>query len=375
MKKIKYNNVNLLFVGKDLNSAPKIERLFSFFSNKASIHAYCILREKSNKLNSYGYKERFRFLSYFKILFLMLKVFFILVFKNDGKSELIYAVNLPAAIIGRFIIIFNKKYTLSYEAFEINVGMTKSIYSGRFRPFWRFIEKWVIDGCGYFIATDQYRLKFLRRYYNIDKNKTYCDYIYNTRDLVKIIEEKKDDNYISACYCGGVMAGRSIDDTIIALNKTLPSLHFNIYGSVDNLYLTEINEKFKSNGINKINFHGRFDNSSVVSILSNEDITFSFYSSVSSNNRLASPNKLFDAMASGILLLTSSFPLVRFLNRKGELSCIIVDNIDDINALSSDFIYSKIRENRERRIEIIKSFNRNYSWEAMERKLEGIFIL
>ncbi|TOA11371.1 hypothetical protein CGK32_24600, partial [Vibrio parahaemolyticus] len=70
-------------------------------------------------------------------------------------KELLYAVNLPAAILGRLAKLFNKRYLLCYEAFEINVGMTRSIYSGRFRSFWRYIENWVIKGSDFFIATDE----------------------------------------------------------------------------------------------------------------------------------------------------------------------------------------------------------------------------
>ncbi|WP_219584588.1 glycosyltransferase, partial [Vibrio parahaemolyticus] len=74
--------------------------------------------------------------------------------------------------------------------------------------------------------------------------------------------------------------------------------------------------------------------------------TFSYYSNISLNNRLASPNKLFDAMASGVLILTSSYPLVRKLNKNGKVECIVVHDVESIYDFDDTFIYQEVDRNR-----------------------------
>ncbi|WMN82778.1 hypothetical protein NI384_13820 [Vibrio parahaemolyticus] len=375
MKRRELNEVKVLFIGKSINSAPKVKRIYDFFKSRSSVKYIFILSESEDDFNNFTYKSKYKYMSYIRLMYYFITSLFSMCLKRtdiNEKKELLYAVNLPAAILGRLAKLFNKRYLLCYEAFEINVGMTRSIYSGRFRSFWRYIENWVIKGSDFFIATDEFRLKFLRRYYKIDPSKVSCEYIYNTRDSVDSIEFHDSDS-VRICYCGGVMRGRNILETVLALEKVIPGAEYNIYGSGDCKYVNEMQLNLECLGMDNVYFKGKYDNKKVDEILSKEDITFSYYSNISLNNRLASPNKLFDAMASGVLILTSSYPLVRKLNKNGKVECIVVHDVESIYDFDDTFIYQEVDRNRKKRLKTVKLFNESYSWQAMESKLEKLF--
>ena len=93
--------------------------------------------------------------------------------------------------------------------------------------------------------------------------------------------------------------------------------------------------QIKDLGINssKVFFTGKIDNETLMGYMSSSDVTFALYSNESLNNRMCSPNKIFDALHSKTYVITTKSFLTTDIvseNNIGEIlqflnsNCILI---------------------------------------------------
>ena len=93
-------------------------------------------------------------------------------------------------------------------------------------------------------------------------------------------------------------------------------------------------------------------------------ITFAFYKRDSINNRLNSPNKIFDAIFCRTLLLTTNSPLSRKIIQSNNIG----DLIKETSAIEISKKCHELLNNRETQSQFNELIDK-YSWETEERKI------
>jgi glycosyltransferase involved in cell wall biosynthesis len=284
---------------------------------------------------------------------------------NKTPPQLIYAVNpipgLIAAVFKKF-----KSIEYIYETLEIFCGLDYFPYSKKYRPIWYFLEKMTINNSLKSFTTDEFRVKFLRRLLKVKKEK--ITYTYNTNSQAHILPEQAKSQPTILSYCGGVYPGREIDKIIRAfslLKTSTPNIRLIIAGGGNALYIQELMQLSSDLEIAScVDFTGSISNSQLKKIMSESKITFAFYKRDSLNNRLNSPNKIFDAIFCRTLLLTTNSPLSRKIIQLNNIGKLIKEtSATEISKKCHELLNN--RENQSHFNELIDK----YSWETEERKI------
>jgi glycosyltransferase involved in cell wall biosynthesis len=309
----------VIYIGGSVENTPKVGRVYG---SLVKYFKHVDLLTLSKYGHGVGYSYSYDAGSYYlKLLKFISANLFILFNLVKCRPAEVYAINPIAGVIALFYtVVFRKKYY--YESLEIFTGSNNRLYTNKwFRPFFYWIERTVAHRARYFIATDQFRLCFLRRYYKIPADK--CVYLYNTRIFSEVVPSKTQVEYaqLIVSYCGILMPGRGIEEIIKAFASFEAGGTLWLVGDCGSeLYRTKLQSIVESCGItDRVVFWGKVSHSEILSYMQRSDITFALYERNCVNNRLCSPNKFFDAMASGVKLITGNCYLANFLRNNGAL--------------------------------------------------------
>ena len=335
----------ILFTGYSIHNTPKIKNLiYSLQQNNYEVLLFGIVKDLSHDLkgvnlsNLYSKGNQQGFFKIVIVCYYVLRLIFSLVFKQKNMN--IYAINPISGLIAYFTCIFSSnKYV--YESHEMIFGLNYPFFRGRWRYFWRFIEKIIILKSEYFFSTDKYRLSFTRRYYNLKNNN--MGYILNTplKGLIKNskLENRKKYNFgnkFVLSYCGGIIKGRGIESIIESFaifkkNNSCNALLL-LAGSIDKDYQIKLEMLISKFGIVKKEFifTGKLKSSILAEYMSASDATFALYNNTSLNNRMCSPNKIFEAIHCKTFLITTN----SFLTSEVVLENNIGVIVNDINAMN-----------------------------------------
>ncbi|MCG2835703.1 hypothetical protein L6J37_02365 [Photobacterium sp. WH77] len=343
------NNIILLYSGISLNCAPRVESLVDELKKKnLKVRIGGVV--KQNDLNQ-DYDTSFVNIfngnnaagKLVNVIVAYLNLIFCL-YRNRNQIDLIYAINPISGLAAYFLFkLTGTKYV--YETQEIFIGTKHRFFTGRWKPLWFKLESMVARSAQKFIATDQYRMKFLRRLYKINYEK--CDYLYNTTyknkyDRCSLRNKHSIDNekYIVS-YCGAIIKNRSINEIMIAFKKAnLNNSILYMVGYFDEKFKIELDALVDSIGLTNVVFTGKVDNNTLKEYMALSNVTFALYESNCVNNRLNSPNKLFDAIMCKVSLITTQTFLSNYLSRFYECVLIKENNVESITQaikVKSDF--------------------------------------
>ncbi|WP_375740579.1 glycosyltransferase [Pseudomonas boanensis] len=356
----------ILYFGVGIQTTPKIQLIKDTLEKKyknvliSGVTARPFEPGSKHNVISVNSKNKFT-----KVLASVTAIIKLCYWLNKQSPDLIYAINpVPGLIASIFKKI--KKTKFIYETLEIFSGIEYFPYNKRYRPIWYLIEKTAIRNSEKTFTTDEFRVKFLRRYFKVTTQK--LSYTYNTNKAPAPSEEYSTPSSIVLSYCGGVYPGRQIDEILSAfslLKENERSAKLIIAGGGDADYLERLKELASNLKISdSVSFTGHLPNEQLKNIMRNSTITFAFYKDDSLNNRLNSPNKIFDSLFSRTALITTSSPLSRKIilaNGAGEV----------ISDTSPQAIHEKCLEliSTKRSQPDYDMLIKKYCWESEENKI------
>ncbi len=318
----KNEQIIIIFTGYSVNNTPKLRNLLrSLKSEGCEVSFYGIVKDLSSDLldietcylYSKGSKQGLLKICY--VFFLTIKLIFILSFFSKGQK--IYAINPISGIVSLIVcLITNKKYI--YESHEMVFGLNYPFFKGNWRFFWGCLEKRIIKNAQFFFTTDQYRLKFIRRFYKLDSRK--INYILNVPPCSNANNDSNVDDLLLdfgdrfvLSYCGGIMKGRGIETIINSFSifkSNVPDSLLVLAGMIEDDYLRSLKMIISNLDLmaEDVIFTGKLGNRLLMRYMSASNVTFALYSKDSLNNRMCSPNKIFDAIHSKTFVIaTRSF--------------------------------------------------------------------
>ena len=288
---------------------------------------------------------------------------FIFLIKNS--ADVIHACDLDTlypAILAKFI----KKSYLCYTIFDFYSENLPSIVPDLLKKIIAYLEKAGIQFTDVLFLVDEARIPQIKGA-KIKK----IEYIYNTpQEKVnsgKIPELNKKNGEIIIFYAGSLDSERvrSIKMIIEAV-RDIKDIKLIVAGTGQD---QNIIEKIAANPGNNIEYLGWISYEEVISFTYKSDILFAFYDPSLPNNRLASPNKLFEAMmCSKPIIVNNCTSMADIVSDEKNGFVVPYGDIAQIkeaiiNLINDPSLREKLGENGR------KAYVQKYSWKIMEKRL------
>ena len=191
-------------------------------------------------------------------------------------------------------------------------------------------------------------------------------YIYNTPEVKIAPPVKPRKNYFF--YAGLLSKDRYIKELLELFAKN-PNWHLEIagWGPEDDL-VKKYAKKFKN-----IEYLGKIPYAEVIKKTVQTSVCFAFYDPIMPNNRLASPNKLFEAMALAKPIITNPDTTMADFVLKNKIGSVV----DPKNQNQLEKIFKKYLGDPslclKTGLHAQKLFQKEYSWEIMRERLLGAY--
>lgn len=372
---MKNKKVTIVFVGLSIENTPKIKQVAdSLMDLGYSVSIKGIVKNKKiDSAGLYSKGESQGLKKIFHVFFLQLRLMFHLLFKD--KAEFYYTIN-PITSITVSIISGLKRKKYIYESHEMIFGVNYHFFTGKWRYFWTFIDQKLIKNSAYFFTTDEFRLRFYKRYYKLKGQN--MGYLLNVPSKVQASDKstlrKKygiNHKYIIS-YCGGIIEGRNIEEIIGAYSFIKSNdIHLLLAGSISDSYKKTLMSQIDKLGIksDQITFTGDLENSILKEYMALSDITFTLYKRNTLNNRLCSPNKIFDAIHVQTYFIATDSPIAHKIITEYPVGNIVNDlTIDNLK----NQILQSIRDIEQVNYDNFSVLSSKYNWEVESRKLSAV---
>ncbi|MGI6145592.1 MAG: glycosyltransferase family 4 protein [Peptococcia bacterium] len=177
------------------------------------------------------------------------------------------------------------------------------------------------------------------------------------------------DNFFTVFYGGMLSFQYRGLDKIINVVKDMPDIKLIIAGNGED----EDKIKVLCMEYNNIEFLGQISNKKALELTYKSDVVFAFYNPAIPINRLASPNKLFEAMMCGTpIIINSETSIAKVVE---EENCGLIVPYDEETALKEAIINlnenAKLKELMGRNGR--KAFKEGYNWSVMEKRLLHLY--
>lgn len=338
----------VLYSGYSLNNTPKATNIKSTLSSCfdcVSSYAITKMDPETSTPNAaiYSINANTLFQKSLKAIIHSARIIYRII---KERPDVIYAINPISGIIAvTAAAACNAKVV--YETHEIFCGVNYQLFNRRSRHFWRTIEKFIANRSIMFFTTDPFREKLLRRYYKLDRFK--ISYLLNTPSIDQIpkrqhTEDSPELKIIS--YCGGIEVGREIENIIDAYYQSEnSSCRLLLAGSIREEYKAQLIRRAQHRDPTHLHtpqFTGQISNDRILHIMQSSAITFAFYDRSSLNNRLCSPNKLFESLHAGTHVITNPSPMGKWLLSKTNHGTIVnPKSIKDLSNCINDVLHDR----------------------------------
>jgi len=366
----------IIFVGIDTNNTPKVYRIADALNSYTKGCHVFTLTKLENRIGChhtsyhYGRKTCYRTALAFAIGFLTITIKIL-----REKPRIIYAIDPFAGMIA-ILVTAIKRGIYFYESLEIFCDSSSFLFSGKLKKFWYVIERQIARNAKAFIATDQYRMRFLRRYYKIHPDK--CFFLLNTPPKPTLLPDpyslkKKSPSAIVFSYAGMILEDRCIEMIFKCMADLPENVGLVMIGAGNEYYtnkLKELSHQLKIS--NKISWLGKFDNNDLRLLLSETDCTFALYDNNCLTNRFCSPNKIFDALYSGVLTICTHSYLTRDVIQQHGVGLVIdkVNHKDLLHAMRR--VIEMLTKSPDIRFYCTSLALTKYNWENESKKVRYI---
>lgn len=195
----------------------------------------------------------------------------------------------------------------------------------------------------------------------------------NCPNYKKLAKQEKQEvrNYAKLVYLGKYIPGRGLEEIIQSMKYVENAVLFlRGFGDLESKLIKIVEEEKLEN---KVKFLEPVPMTEIVKSLADFDIGIVPYKPVSLNNKLATPNKIFEYMMAGLAISSSDIPELRKIVLSNDLGTVFYpDSIESIsNAINkmtqNKSELEKMKNNSKKRSKEI------YNWEVQSKKLVHIF--
>ena len=359
----------ILFVGAN-NTSPRVEKeATSLAKAKYEVNSF-LWNRKSNTskykfengytIYEYGHKAPFGKYIIFYWVFWWYAIFRYLIKNNFDIIHVCGLHSYPPVIFAKFI----KRYIIIYDIFDF-LGESLPIGTPR------FIEKFVGD-------LERYLLRFADAVIIVDESRKIqikdtkipkLEIVMNCVSDKYYLNNYEKSNANFTIFYGGMLSKNRGLNQIINVIKNNQDIKLVVAGS------GEDEEEFENifGLYSNIEFLGQISHDEAIKLTYQSNVVFGLYNPAIPINRLASPNKLFEAMMCRTPIIVNEETSMAEIVRKEN--CGIVIPYNDELALEKSILKLKINPEMCKKMgeNGRKAFEREYNWGIMEERLLKLY--
>ena len=306
--------------------------------------------------------------SLLKIFTLPFFIFSSLIFllKNVRRNDIVYCADLDSALGVYISSFFKNNFIFIYDVLDTYADRYKNLKL--FSSILRNIESRVFGRSDIPIHVDFARAKTLKK---TSKNFLVIHNKPSENDLYPLNKSFKNYNTetFKILLSGGIYDHRGaikISDAIQNLISDRYKIELNVIGSGNKKIIDSLKSK------SFVNYYGYVTSSLAQKFSLESELITCLYDPLSPINRLASPNKIFDAVSNGSMALVNNEITNDTVHTENEN--IVYCNYDDVNSISDAIIesinYLKNETNQIKLLERAKIFRDQNLW---EHEFEQVF--
>jgi glycosyltransferase involved in cell wall biosynthesis len=269
---------------------------------------------------------------------------------------------LPSFIYSK---VFFKK--MIYDSHEIHRQILHPLQPVR---FWNKVETYIINNIELTVITDHHRMNYMINEAGVKAEK--IKPLYNFPHLSELRSAGKQLKTMypgkKVVYTGIIMPGRYIDEVIKSIQYWKEDLNFYLVGDGGDEFINELKALSQELKISsRVHFLPAVKWNELVDFIDDSDVAFAFYKDNCLNNLYCSPNKLYEALASGTPVIGTENPMIKEV--VGELDFGICLNFKSINAETIGSGVNEISEreySNKKRLQVKQKIRDKYSWESQE---------
>jgi len=281
--------------------------------------------------------------------------------KNKNQYEVIHACDFDTAFISSIVARqLRKKFV--YDIFDYYVdafGVPPNL-----KKYIERLDHKVINSAEAVIICTEKRKEQIK-----GTNPKYLAVIHNTPSNIINAADKinLDKTKIKIVYVGILGSGRFIKE-IAEIVKENPKYEFHIggFGAYEEYF------ECMSNKHTNIKYYGKLPYKKTLELESNCDIITAIYDPIIANHKYAAPNKFYESLMLGkpvIMAKNTGMDEVVSINDVGEVIEYDIKSLED----AIEKLVSRKNEWPNISLKMKKLYNREYSWEEMERRLLELY--
>lgn len=301
----------------------------------------------------------------FTLLLYQVLLFFWL-YKNKNKYDVIHAFDLDAGLPSMIISkIFKKK--MVYHIADFYVDSRQGIPS-KLKNLVKKLEFMIINkSTATIICTDERKEQIQKSKPNnlhIIYNSPLEDVNLNESNIE--LKQDKNEDILTLCYVGGLSNIRFINE-VINIVKSEKKFQLNIagHGNLENAVI-DASHKYEN-----INYYGRIDYDHALKLYSQCDVMFAMYDPKHPNHRYSAPNKVYESMMLGKLIIVAQNTGIDSLVEREKIGFSINYNENEFR----DTLYYLL--NNKNILNEIKfrssAVYEKYSWGTMRKRVKKIY--
>ena len=293
---------------------------------------------------------------------------FLFIIKRIKKNDIVYATDLDAALgifLGSF---FKKNFIFIYDVLDTYADRYEKLKA--FSWLLRKLESCIFQKADIPIHVDISRANTLNTFskkFLIVHNKP------SINDLMPLKKNfnMKTKNTFKILFSGGIYKHRGALNIIEAIDK-LTGKGLNIELDIIGFGTQDIIEFSKKKFY--VKYHGYVNSDTAQRFAYESDLILCLYDPSSAINKLASPNKVYDAVSNCSLALVNEEIINDTVHKeKDNIIYCQYDNIDSIAvAIEKSYKFIKIKENQEKLYNKAKFFRETGLWENEFKKVFDI---
>lgn len=258
---------------------------------------------------------------------------------------------------------------LVYDAHELIIPDNNGNLNNNEKIFYR-LEKMAVRKCDLVIAANPERATLMKEHYHLKidpisvrnipppaKKKFLDDQILEKYPLLK-----KRVNDIRIVYMGDINIGRGLNVLIDAI-YLLP-LRYQLIFVGKGPDIDKIKNIARKDKSGRIMVLGGVDHEEVYDVIRQADIGYLTYSMTGLNNIYCSPNKIFEYSQAGLPIISTCQPTTQQILSKFRIGELVGCDHENVSAKTTSDAITKIADNYNEYILMIKPFLEHYTWES-----------
>lgn len=281
-----------------------------------------------------------------------------------SETDTVFCLALDGVLAGVVAKWLRPSLRLIFDSNELHL---ESFNSRLKRTVWRPLQALAIRSADTIIHAEANRMEYFQKEYGGRhcEQRVIENFPYYYEALPRL---EREGRRLRAIYLGALGDDRYTHELIAAGRATEDLLDLDLVGFGTPEVMAELDKRYGHQPAPNVRILPPVAYEAISNLLRNYDVGIALYKNTNLNNYYCAPNKVYDYLMSGMIVIANDYPGLRKVIEQGQLGACV----EDITPASFRFAVERIVLEK-RWNNITNEIRRRYSWEQQEKILLELF--